>query len=259
MPMNGKMDVGYNVQVAVDAKHKMIAEFEVTNNPNDLNQMAPLMENVKEVLEVEEITAVTDAGYNSVRDIVNTLKSGVDVHVAGTDFDVCIEAEDGVGSEITKQESGRCLYLPDRNIVLCSMGKILYPHHYKKTESYGSFFNTKACKECTCKCTKESRGYRHRVSMTESDFSKDYNDKDLFIKQIRVKANKELVKLRKSIVEHPFGTVKRGMDAGYCLTKGKWKVRGEFSLVFLAYNFKRAINILGFKELMENIKLYAYC
>jgi len=46
-------------------------------------------------------------------------------------------------------------------------------------------------------------------------------------------------------VEHPFGTVKRAMDAGYCLTKGLRNVTGEFSLSFLAYNIKRAVNILG--------------
>lgn len=54
-------------------------------------------------------------------------------------------------------------------------------------------------------------------------------------------------------VEHPFGTLKRNMDAGYCLTKGLRNVSGEFSLAFLAYNMKRAIHILGSKRLMEYI------
>jgi transposase len=44
-------------------------------------------------------------------------------------------------------------------------------------------------------------------------------------------------------MEHPFGTIKRAMEAGYCLTKGK--EIGEFVLIFLAYNMKRVINILG--------------
>ncbi|MDR2245595.1 MAG: transposase [Treponema sp.] len=55
---------------------------------------------------------------------------------------------------------------------------------------------------------------------------------------------------RKSIVEHPFGAIKRGMDTGYCLTKGLRNVAGEFSLTFLAYNIKRVINILGCKGLI---------
>ena len=43
------------------------------------------------------------------------------------------------------------------------------------------------------------------------------------------------------------------MDAGYCLLKGKAKVTAEFSLVCLAYNMKRVINILGIKKLTEYI------
>ena len=42
MLSNGKMDVCYNVQTAVDAKNKMIAEFEATNNANDSNQITPM-------------------------------------------------------------------------------------------------------------------------------------------------------------------------------------------------------------------------
>jgi hypothetical protein len=60
-----------------------------------------------------------------------------------------------------------------------------------------------------------------------------------------------VVKERKSIVEHPFGTIKRTMDAGYCLTKGKGNVSGEFALTFLAYNMKRVINILGVGNLLK--------
>jgi transposase len=70
---------------------------------------------------------------------------------------------------------------------------------------------------------------------------------------VHIKAEKEIVAQRKSIVEHPFGTIKRNMDAGYCLLKGKAKVTAEFSLICLAYNLKRVINILGSKKLIDYI------
>jgi hypothetical protein len=60
-----------------------------------------------------------------------------------------------------------------------------------------------------------------------------------------------VVKERKSIVEHPYGTIKRAMEAGYCLCKRKGTVSGEFALTFLAYNMKRVINILGIKKLLK--------
>ncbi len=51
--------------------------------------------------------------------------------------------------------------------------------------------------------------------------------------------------LRKTLVEHPFGTMKRAMNQGYLLLKGKRKVRGEFGLTCIAYNMRRAINSVG--------------
>jgi transposase len=47
------------------------------------------------------------------------------------------------------------------------------------------------------------------------------------------------------------------MDAGYCLLKGKAKVTAEFSLVFLAYNLKRVINIMGSRKLIDYITMNA--
>jgi hypothetical protein len=88
--------------------------------------------------------------------------------------------------------------------------------------------------------------------MAEEDFSKEYDAKELAVRQIRVKGDKELIKQRKSIVEHPFGTIKQDMDGRYCLTKGIRNVLGEFSLTFLAYNLKRAINIMGCRKIIEN-------
>jgi hypothetical protein len=89
--------------------------------------------------------------------------------------------------------------------------------------------------------------------MAEEDFSQVCNDTGLWVKQMRIKADKEIIRQRKSIVEHPFGTIKRSIDAGYCLTRGLRNVAGEFSLTFLAYNIKRVINILGCKQLVKCI------
>jgi hypothetical protein len=87
--------------------------------------------------------------------------------------------------------------------------------------------------------------------MAESAFSRPYNEQGLSVKQVRVKGSRPIVKERKSIAEHPFGTIKRAMGAGYCLTKGKGNVGGEFALAFLAYNMKRVINILGTGTLLK--------
>ena len=63
MALNPKVGVGYNAQVAVDSKHKLIVEQEVTNAGTDLGLLAPTASAAKEVLEVEQIKVVADSGY----------------------------------------------------------------------------------------------------------------------------------------------------------------------------------------------------
>jgi len=67
----------------------------------------------------------------------------------------------------------------------------------------------------------------------------------------RLGRDRGLYAQRKALSEHPFGTMKRGMDQGYFLLKGLRKVRGEFSLPALAYNLKRVINLAGVPRLLE--------
>jgi transposase len=254
MPTGGKMDVCYNVQTVVDAKHKLIVNYDVSNQGNDKNFITPLMTGAQEILGTEQITAVMDAGYESIQDILTARSRGIEAHVAGTDFDICVPADKGGQAQIQSHHNGRCVYIAERNIALCPMGNVLYPAAHSRRKLKGDiavFRNNAACGQCARKCTKEAHGrFKFQIPMSKEKFSKSYNDQDLIIKQIRINADKNMVKRRKEIAEHPFGTIKRGMEAWYCLTKGLRKVRGEFALTFLAYNMKRVINILGCAKLI---------
>lgn len=73
---------------------------------------------------------------------------------------------------------------------------------------------------------------------------------ELDVMEQRLREQPELSTRRKAIVEHPFGTMKRGMSQGYFLLRGLAKVRAEFSLTVLAYNLRRVINIVGIPRLM---------
>src|SRR5262245_15588528 len=66
----------------------------------------------------------------------------------------------------------------------------------------------------------------------------------------RVQAHPEVVQQRKTLAEHPFGTMKRAMLQGYFLMKGLLKVNTEMSLTVLAYNLKRVVSILGVPRLI---------
>jgi hypothetical protein len=67
----------------------------------------------------------------------------------------------------------------------------------------------------------------------------------------RVAANPKWLGLRKQLVEHPFGTIKRQMRQDYFLLRGQEKVSGETSLTLLAYNLKRVLKLQGVEQLIE--------
>jgi hypothetical protein len=64
----------------------------------------------------------------------------------------------------------------------------------------------------------------------------------------RMQSADELMRRRSGIVEHPFGTIKCRAGYRHFLVRGFNKVRGEWSLMALCYNFTRVLNILGFER-----------
>jgi hypothetical protein len=63
----------------------------------------------------------------------------------------------------------------------------------------------------------------------------------------------ELMRRRFAIVEHPFGTLKCRAGYRHFLVRGFNKVRGEWSLMALCYNFTRVLNILGFEYFVARL------
>ena len=62
----------------------------------------------------------------------------------------------------------------------------------------------------------------------------------------RLKARPAILDRRREVVEHPFGSIKQWMYPGRLPdARGLANVRAEFSLTALAYNLRRALNILG--------------
>ena len=64
-----KVGVGYNVQIAVDVHHKLIAEQEVCNQVLDLGLLAATTQAAMETLDVKQIDAVADRGDFKIEDI----------------------------------------------------------------------------------------------------------------------------------------------------------------------------------------------
>lgn len=67
----------------------------------------------------------------------------------------------------------------------------------------------------------------------------------------RMKLHPEVMGVRKKVVEHAFGTLKRAFGASFLLLRGLGKVSGEVGLLLFSYNLRRALNILGVEALIE--------
>ena len=70
----------------------------------------------------------------------------------------------------------------------------------------------------------------------------------------RVQAHPEKMRLRKALVEHPFGTIKRWFGYTCFLVKGLDQVRTEWTLITLCYNLKRVLNLVRFEKLMAAVR-----
>ena len=77
MKNNGKLDVCYNVQTAVDSKSHLIVDFTVTNNCNDLGLLTPMAITAKQALETETLEVVADKGYRKQEDILESIQNGI--------------------------------------------------------------------------------------------------------------------------------------------------------------------------------------
>jgi len=233
--------VGYNVQVAVDAKHKLIVEQQVTNQVVDMGLLTQTAAPAKEVLGVEQIAVVADRGYFKIEDIEACEKAGIEPYVPRP------QRGPSVRAGLFRKDEFR--YDPASDSFLCPAGQRLYP--YSSSLQRGlkkiNYVNKQVCRDCPIRsqCT----GNRFRfVSRLE-------NEAVLDRMQARLTMRPEVLDRRRETVEHPFGTIKQWMNQGAFLMRGLEKVRAEFSLTALAYNLRRVLNIVGFTELMAALKV----
>jgi transposase len=231
--------VGYNVQIAVDTKHKLIVEQQVTNQVVDMGLLTETAEAAKEVLGVETIEAVADKGYFKIEDIEACEKAGIVPYVPRP------QRGPSVRAGLFRKDEFR--YDADSDSYVCPAGQRL--HTYSSSLLRGlkkiNYVNKLACDDCAirARCT---RGPFRTVSRLE-------NEAVLDRVAARLAKRPGILDLRRETVEHPFGSIKQWMNQGAFLMRGLEKVRAEFSLTALAYNLRRVLNIVGFAELMAAV------
>ena len=77
----GIVEVGYNVQSSVDAEHKMIVDFEVTNK-NDTYALSSIAIRSKAILGVESLDVLADKGYHNGIEMQRCCEAGITTYIA---------------------------------------------------------------------------------------------------------------------------------------------------------------------------------
>src|SRR6202521_2527018 len=148
--------VGYNIQVAVDTKHKLIVEQKGTNQVVDMGLLTQPAAPAKEVLGVEKIAVVADRGYFKIEDIEACEKAGIEPYVPRPQRGPSVRA-----GLFRKDEFS---YDPTSDSFLCPAGQHLHPYSssllrgLKKT----NYVNKLACDDC--KIRSQCRSFRKLVS-----------------------------------------------------------------------------------------------
>jgi transposase len=232
--------VGYNVQAAVDAKHHLIVAHEVTNVGHDRGQLSTMAGEAKAAMGLASLDVVADRGYFDGEEVLACEALSVTPYVPKP-----LTSGAKAKGRFGKQDF---TYEPDGDAYRCPAGRRL-PRRMTTVEkglTLHSYWDQASCRTCALK-PKCTTGKERRIKRWEHEASID-------AMQERLDRKPEAMRLRRAVVEHPFGTLKAWMGATHFKTKTLDKVRTEMSLHVLAYNLKRTIAILGSQPLIEAIR-----
>lgn len=236
-----KVGVGYNIQIAVDAKHCLIAEQLVTNKVLGYGHLTPTAVAAQNLLGADALEVVADRGYFQAEDIEACEAAGMTPYVPKPD-----RGPAKLGGFFPKEAF---TFDAERDGYVCPGGRFL---RRRGTGERGSgvprrtYTGYNVCSGCELKAKCTTGDFRQ--------LTRYGNEAQLEKMAERVNERPELQDIRRQTVEHPFGTIKQWMNQGAFLMRRLENVRGEFSLTALAYNIRRAITLIGIPGLIAAIR-----
>ena len=190
----GQVAPGFNAQICTDEKNKLIIVNDITNQSNDLKQMTPMLENIKEIkndLDINENTInIMDAGYASEQEIIkNKDKEDIEIYVQNKkDVEKNNKIEKATvkkSKKVTIPQEGFDVdnfeYDEKNNLYICPEGKKLECTSKKPgTERSGRkilVYQCKSCRGCRSRdnCTKNKRGRSIAISVNHKEMNDSMN------------------------------------------------------------------------------------
>jgi len=232
--------VGYNVQVAVDAKHHLIVAHNVTNDSSDRSQLSAMALAARDAMGKVRLQAHADRGYYNSTELKACDDAGIAAYVPKS-----MTSNAKAEGRFDKSDF---IYIARDDEYKCPAGQRAI-HRYTREERGLQIrrYWSSGCPQCPIKAQCTTGDYR-RISRWEHEAVLDKV-------QRRLDRRPTAMTVRKRTVEHVFGTLKYWMGSAHFLTRRLPNVATEMSLHVLAYNLKRVMSILGMAKTMKAMKL----
>ncbi len=239
MPAGGSSLVGFNAQVAVDAREKLIVANDVTNEVSDLRQLSTVAVQAKENLHAERLQVIADKGYYNSSEVIACADKNITAYIA--------KAETSANAALGLFGKRQFHYDLSKDAYICPAGaELTYRFNTDELGRELRYYRASNCATCPIK----NRCTRNKGNRT---LTREEGEEIMERMAARVAAEPHKMRLRKQLVEHPFGTIKRWFGYTHFLMKGLPKVRCEWSLITLAYNLKRVLNLVNLRNLIAAV------
>ncbi|HEY1536197.1 MAG TPA: IS1182 family transposase [Polyangiaceae bacterium] len=242
---SGQTVAGYNVQIAVDDKHKLIVASEVVNDGNDTGQLHPIASAAKEALGVDKLQVVADVGYYNGVALKACEDDAIVAYVPQAERTGRLQAQGRV-------THASFVYDAPADAYRCPAGALLLPTLGRKKSPAGRVDIRYTSRKADCDAC-PLRG-RCVTDKTPTRTIQRWEHEDVLVRhRARMNGADDLMRRRSGLVEHPFGTLKCRAGYRHFLVRGFDKVRGEWALMALCYNLARMFTILGVRGFIARL------
>ena len=242
MKNNQKFEVCFNAEVSVDSKFHLVPDYYVTNDETDRNQLSKASIGAKDALEAKSLDVAADKGFFDSLELKECIQNGIIPYVPEKKGSRTAPGNKNVPEPPFYED--KFVYDKPSDAYRCPAGETLVFSSWVRNKNNSGMvyklYKTKACMSCPfrSRCTGNKLG-RFIYSWENEEILEELR------KLVDSADGKETVRKRKELVEHVFGTIKRSFNMPFFLLKGLRKVNCEMGFTLLAYNMRRAINILG--------------
>ena len=239
--------IGYNLQACIDAKHKLIADVELSSSSTDNGLLLPAIERLANRWGITPKEVLADAGFSKIETILLLQAAGINCFIS-------LNLNQG---QVRDQRNRiQFVYDPEQDHYTCPEGQflscVLRNKVDKRRQTVFDQYQAQDCRGCHRKSHCAPKAKQARMVLRYHNQAA----RDAYTNKMASDTGKKKIQKRASLSEHPFGTLKSWMGRFHLLLRGKRKASVEIRLYATAYNLFRMTNIESALELNKKIKEY---